>query len=161
VTRLRQRLGAVSGGPGFSLVELIIVLVILGVVAAIAAPRYASALCRYRADCAARRIVADLGLAQARARQTSQGQTLVFDLAANQLRIAGLPDLDRHSSDYTVRLGGAPYQAKIVSADFGGDSTIVFNGYGIPDSGGSVVVEVGDVQRTVVVSPATGKAQVQ
>src|SRR5690606_27031377 len=60
---------------GFSLLELVMVLTIIAILAAIATPRYANAMARYRADLAARRIAADLLLAQRLARTESRSRS--------------------------------------------------------------------------------------
>ncbi|KPK80119.1 MAG: hypothetical protein AMJ81_12440 [Phycisphaerae bacterium SM23_33] len=133
---------------------------ILAVIAAIAVPRYASSLALCRADRAARRIVADLGFARDRARVASETVTVQFDVPADQLSIPGLGSLDNPSADYLVKFGEAPYQADLVSADFGGDPIVSFDGYGVPDGGGTIVIQAGTVQRTVVLNAETGEASV-
>ncbi|MCH8259363.1 MAG: hypothetical protein IIC46_04065, partial [Planctomycetes bacterium] len=60
-----------------------------------------------------------------------------------------------------VPLREPPYLAKLASVDLGGDAQLTFDGFGVPDSGGSVVVQAGDYQYTVVVDPETGVAEVQ
>ena len=145
----------------FTLVELAAVVVILALLAAMAMPRVASALTRNRADAAAGRVRLDLLYAQERARGTSASVTAVFDAARGVYQLEGVPDLDRPGSTYEVRLADEPYLATLVSADFGGDATVIFNGYGDPDSGGTVVLRVGDETRAVTLDAQTGKAKVQ
>ena len=55
-------------GGGFSLLELVVVMVIVAILAAIATPRYGKAVARYRTASAARKIAADLTFARKRAR---------------------------------------------------------------------------------------------
>ena len=52
---------------------------IIVIVAAIATPRYANALTRYRAEAAARRVAADFQLARRTAKSTSSSRTVQFD----------------------------------------------------------------------------------
>ena len=59
-----------------------------------------------------------------------------------------------------VDLSVDPYVATILSADFGDDSVIVFDGFGLPDSGGSVVVQVANHKKTIAVDAQTGKPTV-
>jgi type II secretion system protein H len=148
---------------GFTAVELAIVVIILAIVAAAAVPKYADALNRFRVDAAARRIAADLATAQARARATSSSQTILFTLPpqGSQYQIAGMKDPDRPAATYTVNLADSPYQVTLSSASLGGDSTLIYNGYGIPDSGGTVVVGSGQYTKTVTIDATTGMAAIQ
>ena len=136
----------------FTLIELVLVLVIVGVVAAMAAPRYAGALANYRSRCAARRVVLDLSAAAADALAASAARTMRFDRAANAYSVNG---------GAPVRLDREPYGAALVSVDLGGDDAITFDGYGAPDSGGTIVVRSGQFTRTIIVNPLTGRAAVQ
>ena len=143
---------------GFSLLELVIVIVIVGMLAAVAIPRFASAAVRQRADAAARRVVADLTLARRHAEQSSAEQTVIFEVGAGRYRLLGYIDPDRPGSEYEVRLDREPYQAAIVAADFDGNAHVTFDGYGLPNAGGSVVLRVGDEVRTVTLDSQTGEA---
>ena len=149
------------GKRAFSLVELVLVVAILIVVAAIAAPRYGRATARYRAQAAALRIAADIDMARRSARSAGAGRTISFYVAANEYSIAGLPDLKDSSSDYRAVLSRSPYNAQVLSADFGGQAKLTFDGYGQAGSDGTVQVQVGDVLKTVVFIAASGKATVQ
>jgi len=145
----------------FSLVEAAIVLVIVAVLAAIASPRYARAVANYRADAAARAVVRDLTLARQRARSRGAAQTVTFAPDADAYEVVGASSLDGTGAAYRVDLRDGACRARLTSAVFGGDASVVFDGYGCPDSGGSAVVQVGDVQRTVVLDAQTGRASVQ
>jgi len=146
---------------GFSLIELLLVLSIVLVAAAIAAPRYASATARYRSELVARRVVAELTLARARAQHTGRSVAVTLDAADGRLAIVGIDPLDPNLASYTVALGDEPYRATVLSADFGGDDTVRFDGYGEPDSGGLVRLTVGGVMTRVVLEAQSGKAVIQ
>jgi len=146
---------------GFSLLELVLVLAIVATLAAIAIPRYQGSLARYRADLAARRIVADLALAQSNAKAASSSRSVVFSVSANNYQMPDLPGLDGASGSYIVELRDLPYEADLISADFGGDQQVTFDGWGIPDSGGSVILSVGAEQRIVSLDAESGKATIQ
>ncbi len=145
---------------GFSLVEMVFVLAILGVITSIAVPRFAQFQARRRVESAARRIATDLSLAQRYARFMSKSQTVKFNAGPDRYHLLGIGNPNGSGPNYTVHLGSEPYLASMVSADFGGDTDLVFDGYGIPDSGGTVVVQVGSLQKSVVVNATTGAASI-
>ena len=68
--------------------------------------------------------------------------------------------MDHPDLDYQVELTAAPYAAEIVSADFAGGTQLQFDGYGLPSSGGAVVVQSGSYQRTITVDPDSGEPSI-
>ncbi len=121
--------------PGFTLVELVLVMVITGVLAAIAMPRFAQASANQRLEAAADRVVADLKLASTRARAASAPATMTFD------RDAGKYQLDAVAGNaFTVELDEMPYGVTFESVDFGGTTVAAFNAYGMPVNAGSVTL---------------------
>ena len=146
---------------GFSLPEVVCVVVIIGTLAAIAAPRFSNSLALQHVEAAARRLVADLTLAQRQAKSSDASQKVRFDPAAGEYSLVGMPHPDHPAREYGVSLQEEPYSTILVSADFGGDQEIIFDVFGVPDSAGSVVIQVGNHVRTIVVNADTGKASVQ
>lgn len=146
---------------GFNLFELVMVLAIMGIVAAIAAPRFGQASARYRIDVSARRICKDLALASRAARNAGASRTLQFDESGNGYTISSIAGLQKHSDTYRVDLSLEPYRSRADSIDFGGGRKIIFNGYGQADSGGTVVLKAGDITRTITFDQASGRASVQ
>ena len=147
---------------GLTLIDLTVVVVITAVAAALAVPRYAGAVADFRAAQAAQRVAADLALARWTARSTSTpaGVTVAFDVAANAYTIPGVPGPTGPASAYTVSLAADPYAARVASASFGGAASVTFDRYGQPAAGGTVVVAVGAVQRTVTLDATSGLASV-
>lgn len=143
---------------GFSLIELVMVLMIVGILAAIAVPRYAAALGRYRAASAAQRVVAELALARSNARQASVACTVAFTPAQARLVITWQPPDAAVPLTRTTNLAASPYEVQMTSASFGGDASVTFDGYGVPDSGGTVVLTSGGVSRTIELNAHSGKA---
>jgi prepilin-type N-terminal cleavage/methylation domain-containing protein len=156
-----QRVGVKTGRAGFTIVEMTIVLLIIGIAAAIAVPKYVKSLCYYRCDTAAKRIAADFEWAQRRARTGSTSQAVQFTVNTNTYTMPGLPDVTKPGSDYAVKLSKEPFDVTLVSATFGAGSTVTFDGYGRPSQGGSVVVQAGATQRTISINSDSGKATVQ
>ena len=144
----------------FSLIELITVVVIIAMLASIAIPRFGDSIARQRADAAAQRIAADLKLARRIAVTTSMSQTVSFDTTELSYRLVGLPHLDHADQEYKVNLFEEPYSATGFSTDFGDDSEVVFDMYGMPDSGGSVQVQMGEHYRTVTLDAVTGRPSI-
>jgi prepilin-type N-terminal cleavage/methylation domain-containing protein len=145
----------------FSLVELMMVLVIMAMFAALAAPRYANSLSRYRAEAAARRIAADLAMVQARARAAGATRVINFDRTASSYLVAGESDLNKPGKPYLVDLSSDPYYSSIATVSFGGNGTIAFNGFGVPSSGGMVRVRSGIQTCSVTVDDTSGVVTVQ
>jgi prepilin-type N-terminal cleavage/methylation domain-containing protein len=145
---------------GFSLLELLLVLGILVTFAGLAIPRYSDAVFRHQADLAARRVMTDLRQAQSYAKTASSACTVSFYANTEQYQLTNVPSFDGQAGDYMVDLSVDPYNAKLTSADFGGTTQVVFDGWGMPNSGGTVVVAVGSEQRTIVVDGETGEVTI-
>jgi prepilin-type N-terminal cleavage/methylation domain-containing protein len=146
---------------GFSLIELTLVVALLAVLAAIAIPRVSETLTRQRVEEAATRIVNDINLAQQQARLASATRRVIFDTAGDSYRLPEMADPDHLGTTYVTRLGAAPYEVSVASVSFGGDRTLIFNGYGQPDSGGTVEIAQGGYQAVVAVDAQTGRARIQ
>lgn len=143
----------------FTLVELVFVTVILGILASIAAPRYSAFVSNQQIEGAARKISADLAYAQHLARRGSTSKTVSFNVAGGSYTLVGVEHPDHPSQVYSVKLAEEPYGARIISASFGGDANLVFNGFGTPDSSGTLVIAVGARQTTITVDSGLGKSK--
>jgi type IV fimbrial biogenesis protein FimT len=152
---------AVQRRNAFSLIELMLVIAIMGVIAAMAAPRYGDALNRYRADAAARRISADLVMAQARARDLATSRTIVFSRVSGSYTIAGERDFTNSASNYTVDLTAKPYGVSIGTVNFGGNPSISFDGFGAPSGAGSILISAGGVSRIIRIDSGGGTPTIQ
>ncbi len=160
MTDAKHQVAIGASGRAFTIVEAVMVVFIIGVVAAIALPRYAAFTAQRKVEAAARRIVADLSLARRHARSSSAAQTVDFDIADDFYELVGMADPDHPGEGYRVELRGDPYSADLDSATFDTGNQIVFDGYGNPDSGGTVVVKVGSREKTIAIDPDTGRATV-
>jgi prepilin-type N-terminal cleavage/methylation domain-containing protein len=140
----------------FTLIELAVVIFIMSILTAIAAPAFYDSLLFYRVESAARRVKADLELVRQTAKLTSATQSATFGGAAYTTS-AGVAAFDRPAESYAVNLAAAPYHLTNVAADFEGDDTIAFDGYGTPSASGTVVLTAPNHQCTVTLDADTGE----
>ncbi len=145
----------------FSLIELVTVIAIIGIISAMAIPRFGNSIAIRRADGAAWRIAADLELARRHAMTTSTSQEVRFTGGADAAyTLVGMAHPDHPDQDYIVSPARDLNDTEGISADFGGDFVVIFDMYGRPDSGGTVKVRAGDHYRTVTVDAETGLASI-
>ena len=146
----------------FTLAELSIVVLIISILAAVSVPRYVNALLHYQADAAARRIKVDLEYLRRQARQASASRSVTFNVNDHSYTMVGVADVNHTGrSDYIVNLKVTPYKSTLNSVNCGGDSTLVFNGYGKPDSSATIVVGSGTYTKTVTVESTAGSVSIQ
>lgn len=150
-----------SSRRGFSLIELVMVLVTVATISAIAMPRYAGAIAHYRLESAVQRIVADVALAKSRANFSSTPVTVSFDPSTSTYQIQGMPDPNGRTGTYTVNLAADPYRVTLMSASFGNGNQLTFDGYGTPSQGGSVSIAGSGRVRTIAVDSSSGSTSVQ
>jgi len=60
-------------------------------------------------------------------------------------------DFQRAGSDYEVVMREEPYLAEIRSADFDGAPDLTFDGYGVLQSSGTLVICSGNQERTITI----------
>ncbi|RIK86945.1 MAG: hypothetical protein DCC67_02460, partial [Planctomycetota bacterium] len=154
----KRRDGVAGARRGLTLVELAITVLVIGILTASAAPKFAEALRRIRIDAACRRIKADLTLARQTAMSKSATQSVQFTANSGTYSLPGMAALDRPAAAYSVDLSVAPYQVRVSSALLGADSQVIFDRFGQPDSGGVITVASGSAAGTVTVDGNTGLA---
>jgi len=149
----------------FSLAELVIVVVIVGIMAGLAVPRYAEAIARQRVDAAARRLTIDISLTQHRAKSRSASHRLRFLEDTSQYTIEdttdgstwqAIPDIDRPQQGYSVDLALDPYGTTVQTVSCGADRSIVFDGYGAPTQVGSISLGVGRYTKVITIDAEEG-----
>jgi prepilin-type N-terminal cleavage/methylation domain-containing protein len=143
----------------FSLFELVIVMAIVGIISAIAIPRYSSSLDNYRASFAARKIAADLAMAQSSARAASASRTVTFSTQTSY-SVSGVSALDGAAGSYAVDLSADPFHASC-TVNFAGTSQVTFDGYGHPSNPGSITVTSGRATHSITVDAQSGSCTVQ
>jgi prepilin-type N-terminal cleavage/methylation domain-containing protein len=158
--------GTSRGHRGFTMVELVIVMFIMGIFAALTAPAFYDSLLFHRVESAARRVKADLELVRQTARLISTEQSLTV-LGTTYSASAAVADLDRPTQTYLVDLSKSPYKLTGVAANFGGYTEVRFNGYGAatkPDgtslASGTVILSCSNHQCTVTLDGTTGQVSI-
>lgn len=141
-----------------TLVDMVVTVLLMGILAAAAVPRFASSLQRNRVSAAAQRVCADVRLARNSAIASSASKRIDFNLAQGTYTLVGIASGDRVNSDYSVVLSSGGYEVKITSANLGGDASLTFDINGQPDSGGTIVLACGSHTKTITVNSATGEA---
>ena len=126
--------------------------------AGVAVPRYANMVANRRAEAVVRRVIADFALAQRYAKLTGATARASWSADLDRCVFVGIPHPDHSGQDYSLDLSTEPYLADVIQADFGGDQVITFDAYGVPDSGGSVVIQIGNSWKSISVDEVTGKA---
>jgi prepilin-type N-terminal cleavage/methylation domain-containing protein len=131
----------------FTLIELIAAALVLGIMTAAAVPTFVSSIMYHRAESAAVRVKRDLELARQMAITRSTSYSVEF--SASVYKIPNLDSLDHAGQDYEVDLSRAPHSVQVNLVDFGGASSVTFNGYGTPSASGTIVLQAGSHQRQI------------
>ena len=161
---------------GFTLVELVIVMMILAILAAIAVPLYTSAA-SVQLKTAANMIASDLEYAKSMAMSTGRSFSVVFDTSAEEYRIRDANGDVNHpvhiGAKYVVSFAGDSRLNKvdIVSANFDSKNGVRFDYLGAPyawDGSSASSLNNGSVQLraegntlTVRVEPVTGYISIE
>jgi hypothetical protein len=84
-------------------------------------------------------------------------RTVTFNTAALQYTLTGVADMNNSAlANTVVSLNTAPYNLTQVAASFGGGASVIFDGYGMPNNGGTVTLTSGTLSQTVTVNATTG-----
>ncbi len=159
-TRPTRAAARTARRTAFTYIELTIVMAVLAIMAAVVIPRFGGGNDRQRVRFAAQRVAADVRLARTTAMKKSAAQSIVFDEVLRRYTLPGVRHLDRAAAEYAVDLSQEPYAASDLKFDLDGDSEIVFDGYGVPDSGGWVRVQRGPYKCTVSIEAQLGHPDV-
>ena len=141
---------------GFTRVELIVVILVMGILAGVAAPKYGEAVAYAHVDAAARRVAADLRYARSEALRTSLPRLVQFSARDNVYELTDVADPDHPARVYQINLAAEPYGVEIAAVDFGGVETVTFNIHGAPNTSGYVRLEHAG-QRIAVLCDAMGE----
>ncbi|HBE72234.1 MAG TPA: hypothetical protein DDW52_29220 [Planctomycetaceae bacterium] len=150
--RARDQMCSVSGGvasgyrTGVSLLELTTVVLIIGILSAVAVPNISRAINEQRVHSAANQLAADMEYAK------SQAKTL-----GRTVSISFLVDRAGYAIDVAASNGGGPYTAHLADVTLtaslsGSASTLDFDAYGTPASKATATISSGSYSASVTVT---------
>ena len=147
--------------PGFSLTELVVIIVLIGIFAAMAMTRTNTGLTTIQVQIAIDQITSDIDYSKSMAFAKHDTITLVFSTTLEQYTIFNGPDGSRsaitdfpNSTNGVISFDQSDFiEVDITSANFNGTSELQFLPLGDPKSGGSIVLN----SKTISVAPVTGQ----
>lgn len=145
----------------FTLIELVIVIVLMGVLSAVAIPRFASASTRYRVDAAVQQIIADLNVTAALANRGSAAHTVFFEPDDELYTLVGQSSLSNPAVDRVVDLSGEPFGVNLLQVTFGADTELAISGHGLFMDSGQLTVAAGRHAKRLVFTQGSTSISVQ
>tara|TARA_B100000378_G_C17962434_1_gene384048 strand:- start:352 stop:846 length:495 start_codon:yes stop_codon:yes gene_type:complete len=146
--------------PGFSLTELIVMIVLIGIFGAMAMTRTSTGMTTIQVQIAIDQITTDIDYSKSMAFARHDTITLVFSTTLEQYTIYNGPDGSRsaitdfpNSTNGIISFDQSDFiEVNITSANFNGSSELQFLPLGDAKSGGSIVLN----SKTISVAPVTG-----
>lgn len=152
------------GQKGYSLVEALVVIAIIGIVAAIAIPQLQRYATNNNLKSAARDIMGDFFIYKERAISENRMYRINFNVAANNYTIEQCSTAGSLCAAYTVIQAKSPTtfgnDIRIIDAAFGVNSTINFQTRGTTEAGNVVLTNSRGSTATITTN-ITGRAGVQ
>jgi type II secretion system protein H len=153
---------------GFTFIETLMVVLLMGIVATLAVPAVDSVLTGEKIDAAAASVVGDIRYAQSLAIRTQKLHSVIFNPANDTYRLT-----DQAGTTVQHPLTKQAYQVSfvtqerwqgidLVSTTFaGGTNTVTFDSLGAPQSAGVVTLGFAGKQRLISVVHPTGRVTYQ
>ena len=160
----RRDASPARGRRGLTLVELVVVILILGILGALATPRFMDAVQGARLKAAARSVRSDLEYLRDCAINRGRSVEVQFDAAGDRYVSPAVDHPDRPGRALAVDVKERFDPAIELSADFAGQPTVMFDLSGVPRvegdaiASGRVVLSLGNHSLTVVVR-ASGRVE--
>ena len=145
----------------FTLIELVMVIVIMSVMAAITIPRFASASNRYRVDAAVQQILADVNMTAAVANRASATRTISFDPDSDNYTLVGQTSPVNPAEDWVIQLGVEPFGVNLARVTFGADDDLPISGHGLLAESGELTVTAGRTARKIIFTQGSTSATIE
>ncbi len=154
-------IGQGSSQNGFSLIEVILVIMIIGILTAISIPKVFGLIESVSEKAVSERLIEDLSYIRNYAISNHDTTWLVVNVAQNQYGLYVGPSSGSRSLIADPQTGESAIldldvdfdNVVISSADFGGSAEVSFNYWGVPSSAGTVVL---NSNRTITLIAETG-----
>ena len=111
-----------KGDGGFTIIELLVIVLVLGILSAIAAPSWEAFISRQRIRTVNDRVFQSLRLAQSEAKRTKRDITIIFD-TNDPLKVTFYPPLGTGGGTQELNAGGEVKAGQVQLAVIGGDTT--------------------------------------
>ena len=143
---------------GFSLIELVIIIVLIGIFTTIALTRTSTGMTTIRAQIAIDQITNDIDLARSMAFAKNEAITIKFDINQESYSVHSesgiIVDFPNSSSDGVISLDNSYLRnLDIETVNFGGSTDLQFLPLGDPLSGGTIELNT----KMITVESVTGK----
>ena len=147
-----------SSSKGFSLIELVIIIVLIGIFTTIALTRTNTGLTIIREQIAIDQITNDIDLARSMAFAKNEAITIKFDINQESYSVHGesgiIVEFPNSSSDGIISLDNSYLRnLDIKAANFGNSSDLQFQPLGDPVSGGTIELNT----KTITIESVTGR----
>jgi len=157
-----------KGRDGFTLIELLLVLAVVSILLAIGVPALQDGSDRVKLDAACDELATAARYVQSLAIRDGISYGIAFDKAGNRFYgyevLSGNVILDPiRKAPYVIDLDNDDRMrgVTLVSAGFGGNSFVEFDGKGEVATGGTAVFGVSGLTRSITVTGPTGKIDIQ
>ena len=111
-----------KGDQGFTLLEVLVIALIIGILSSIAAPSWEAFINRQRVRTVNDRVLQSLRLAQSEAKLTKRDTTIIFDIN-DPLKVTFYPPLSTGGGTQELNAGGEVKTGQVQLAVIGGDTT--------------------------------------